>query len=470
LKSPPPFLLLLILPLTLPLGVRGQETFPGASPAFPSLSTSPAARPVAMGESYAAVSDDASALFFNPAGLAWLDQAQLSVMHVNYLGGGLYETAAFVTPFSDRIGFGLHFGFLNYGDFDRRDDFGNLTGRYTARDLSAGVGGGLEIAKGLSLGVRSAWISQTIDRNTRNGLWWDLGLLARPSKSFRIGVDLKNMGVAENGGAPPFETQWAAAWRWVEVKTLNAIWISAGASLVPHGGDRLNVGAELDHQQRIFFRAGWSPVLEDNGLGIIQGLSLGLGLRARRLQIDYAFTLQDKMGEIHRFSLSYLFPSKRSAEENLPAAIPGRKKKQNPIEPGAPTKPLPGLPPFGDNLSPQLEATPGAVPQASVTLTKEKPGKGNESLVVLSFKVEDIELLNAKQCLDRGRELEKHGQYKEALKFCLAAVEKDPNLEGGWMELGQLQVRMGLAAFEEALKQDPGNENLRRWLRNQKSR
>ncbi len=471
LKSPPLLLILLIFWISLPLGSQAQEIFSGASPAFPSLSAAPGARPVAMGESFTAVADDASALFFNPAGLAWLDQAQLSVMHVNYLGGALYETAAFATPFSNRFGFGLHVGFLNYGDFDRRNETGALLGDFTARDLSAGVGAGWEIAKGFSLGLRSAWISQSIDRNTRNGLWWDLGLLARPSKSFRIGVDLKNMGVAENGGAPPFETRWSAAWRWVEIKTLNAIWISAGAALVPHGGDRMNVGAELDHQQKIFFRAGWSPALADNGLGPLQGLSLGLGVRAHRLQVDYAFTLADKLGELHRVTLSYLFPGKHAADENLPLAIPARRKKTPAIEPGSPSTRLPVLPTPGEYPPPQPPVTAGVSPQASVTLTKEKPGKTNdESLVVLSFKVEDIELLDAKQCLTRGRELEKQGQYKEALKFCLAAVEKDPHLEGGWLEVGQLQIRMGLAAFEEALKQDPNNETLRRWLQNQRSR
>jgi tetratricopeptide (TPR) repeat protein len=90
--------------------------------------------------------------------------------------------------------------------------------------------------------------------------------------------------------------------------------------------------------------------------------------------------------------------------------------------------------------------------------------------VVLTFKVEDIELLGAAQCLEKAYELERRGQYRDALKFALAAVEKDPKLEAAWMQLGQLQVRMGLSAFEEALRLDPANENLRRWLERQKGR
>jgi len=451
-----------------------QESLPGASPAFPSLSVVAGARPEAMGESFTAVSDDASALFFNPAGLAWLPNGEISAMHVNYLKGSTYDTAAYATPFSRTFGFGLHFSFLNYGSFDRLDNQGNLTGSYTARDLSAGAGVGWEVMRNLSVGLHSSWISQTIDNTQSNGLWWDAGILAHPVRTFRLGLALKNMGVAENGGAAPFEARWGVAWRWSEDKTSNAFWIAAGAALVPHGNDKVNLGLEVDHQHRIFFRAGWAPTLEDNGLSRIQGLSFGLGADVRKIRADYAFTLQDKLGETHRFTLSFLFPGKEPAEAAQRPLLVDPTRDRRPIEPGAPSSGMNTRPAGGRNAGVSAVLPGGASAAASpgpVTLTREAtPGKNGDSIVQITFKVEDIELLDAKECLDRARKLEKQGEPNQALKYCLAAVDKDPKLEAAWIELGQLQVRMGLAAFDEALKLNPKNEYLRRWLQNQRGK
>jgi hypothetical protein len=45
----------------------------------------PGARAAGMGSAFAAVSDDATATYFNPAGLAFLDHRELSLMHSPWL-------------------------------------------------------------------------------------------------------------------------------------------------------------------------------------------------------------------------------------------------------------------------------------------------------------------------------------------------------------------------------------------------
>ena len=43
------------------------------------------ARAAAMGGAYAAISDDATALYWNPAGVAWVDGLQIEFMHSEWL-------------------------------------------------------------------------------------------------------------------------------------------------------------------------------------------------------------------------------------------------------------------------------------------------------------------------------------------------------------------------------------------------
>jgi tetratricopeptide (TPR) repeat protein len=62
--------------------------------------------------------------------------------------------------------------------------------------------------------------------------------------------------------------------------------------------------------------------------------------------------------------------------------------------------------------------------------------------------------------------MERHGKSREALKYYLAAIEKNPNDERAWILQGNLQVRMGMDAYREALRLNPQNESLRQWLEN----
>jgi hypothetical protein len=120
------------------------------------------------------------------------------------------------------------------------------------------------------------------------------------------------MGVVESGGSAPFALQWGFAYRgWSVTEKRDGLLLCAGSTYSrPHGSHRLNAGLEFNHQERFFFRIGYSPNLSSpRTLGASQGINVGAGVRIHQLQLDYAYSLGDVMGEFHRVSLSYLFPS-----------------------------------------------------------------------------------------------------------------------------------------------------------------
>ncbi|MBU2472377.1 MAG: hypothetical protein KKF20_08230, partial [Bacteroidetes bacterium] len=74
------FVIILLIVGTLPITVYSQ----GES-AVPFLLIAPNSRASGMGESGTGIADDASAIFWNPAGLAFQSGQEISITHANWL-------------------------------------------------------------------------------------------------------------------------------------------------------------------------------------------------------------------------------------------------------------------------------------------------------------------------------------------------------------------------------------------------
>ena len=78
------------------------------------------ARGMAMGGAFVASANDASALYWNPAGIARLPKGEAMVMHTNWLAGTDFDFGAIVIP----LGFGAIGGSitsLTNGDMELRN-------------------------------------------------------------------------------------------------------------------------------------------------------------------------------------------------------------------------------------------------------------------------------------------------------------------------------------------------------------
>jgi len=78
------------------------------------LSMPMGARAIAMGEAYTAQADDVSSLYWNPAGLALLNQSQASFMYSQEFQDISLSQAAVATPLENG-GLGASVSYLNYG-------------------------------------------------------------------------------------------------------------------------------------------------------------------------------------------------------------------------------------------------------------------------------------------------------------------------------------------------------------------
>lgn len=190
------------------------------STGVPFLLIGPNSRFAGMGETGAAIADDATAMHWNPAGLAFQTQGtEINFTHSPWLAGlGLsdlfYDYLAGKTYIKSIKGtIGVDLTYLNIGEVITTDEFGNRTGQdYKAYEMAFAVGYATKVSKDLGVGVVARLIYSRLSPNdlsvgnekgsgTAFSTSFDLSTLWKPSSGlgffknkFSIGANLSNLG------------------------------------------------------------------------------------------------------------------------------------------------------------------------------------------------------------------------------------------------------------------------------------
>jgi len=175
-----------------------------------SLMISPGARAAGMGEAFVGLADDATATFWNPAGLAYQYGKEIHLMHVNWLpefGNDLfYDFAAYIHHIESLGTFGLNVTYLNLGEQTHTDETGTELGKFSSNEYSIALTYGTKLAENWSVGLGMRYIRSNLaggvqvgaeqGEGVANAFSFDLATLYRlpfaPRLSF--GMNLSNMG------------------------------------------------------------------------------------------------------------------------------------------------------------------------------------------------------------------------------------------------------------------------------------
>jgi long-subunit fatty acid transport protein len=204
--------------------------------AVPFLQIEPDSRGAGMGSTGVAIADNASAIFWNPAGLAFQNQNQVSITHANWLpafNADLFYDYLVGTYHVEGIGtIGGHITFLNLGEQVRTDEFAENLGRFNSYEISAGLSYGYQLSENFALGTGLRFIyssladgevsGQKINPGSSVGL--DLAALyksnpfqvANRNASFNAGLNLSNIGpgmqYTDNAQKDPLPTVFRVGW------------------------------------------------------------------------------------------------------------------------------------------------------------------------------------------------------------------------------------------------------------------
>jgi long-subunit fatty acid transport protein len=184
----------------------------------PFLQIEPDSRAPGMGNAGVAIADNAAAIFWNPAGLAFQEEGtQIAFTHANWLPNfntDLFYDYLVGRTYIDGIGtIGAHITYLNLGEQQRTSETGQSLGTFSSYELAVGLSYAYRLNQNWALGTGLRFIysrltpnidvsGQTAKAGTSVGL--DLATLYRSNQfdlldrnaRFSFGANLSNLGPA----------------------------------------------------------------------------------------------------------------------------------------------------------------------------------------------------------------------------------------------------------------------------------
>lgn len=262
------------------------------------------AEAMSMGESQVAATDDLYASYWNPAGLAQLEQPQLALMHNEWFAGINHEFVGFALPLKGVGTIGASASYLSFGELQGRDREGNETTIFRPYDLALILSYARGFGSALAFGANAKFLREQIADESGSGIAFDLGGLYNfPDTRLSLGFNAQHAGprvkFIEEAFGLPFTFRLGAAYRlWNESLLLTTDIIRPSDNDIAIG-----VGAGYTIGNILQLRTGYKYKIGGNDLGAISGLTGGFGLTLLRFQIDYALIPFGVLGLTHRVSL-----------------------------------------------------------------------------------------------------------------------------------------------------------------------
>jgi len=134
------------------------------------------ARALGMGGAFAAVADDANALWWNPAGIARSAYSEATLSDTLYLDNVGTQYVGYIRPTPQAHGtLGASLTYLSVPGVQGTDANGNATGNLATNGYVGAVSYGLPVASGFTVGATGKLISENLGGNSGTGFAADLG-------------------------------------------------------------------------------------------------------------------------------------------------------------------------------------------------------------------------------------------------------------------------------------------------------
>lgn len=288
------------------------------------------ARAAAMGGAVRAATDDASSIYWNPAGLAGLRYRHATVTHSASYQSTFQDFIAYAQPIEpifarvtgrerdlrpDQIGtLGVALLYQNSGHIAEVDNAGVPTGdNLSPQDMALIVAWGATLARGLDAGVGIKYVSSKIKGSANAGAI-DIGGRWRTwlpgDVPYALSLSGHNLGGAlkfrEEGDPLPLMVVLGQALRPFKAVTFTLdLTASRDRSLYPSFGTEWRVPMQQGLSAAL--RAGYDGRLKGSDVDGLSGVCFGGGLGVQRFTFDYAWSPAGALGASHKLSASYRF-------------------------------------------------------------------------------------------------------------------------------------------------------------------
>lgn len=302
------------------------------------------ARASALGGGYVGLANGADALYWNPAGIAWMPKSQLMVSHSEWFANIDHEFLAVAFPMGSVGTFGLSFTALSAPEMEQTTiSQPEGTGIFfDVLDIAIGGTYARRLTDRFSFGVTAKYVYQKLFNETASTLVLDLGgYLQTGFKGMRLGMSMSNFGgkmkmdgrdliVSYNPdpnapGAPPAEAKLSTeSWplpttfrvgialdifgkerQGVFANEAQRLTLTADGNQRNDAAETLNMGLEYAWNERFFLRGGYRVNHDTEDYSA--GMGVQVPLQTWMIIADYAISNMNDLGAVHRIGIGLQF-------------------------------------------------------------------------------------------------------------------------------------------------------------------
>ena len=295
------------------------------------------ARYIGMGEASSAVVNDAYSMYWNPAGMAMIEETEFAFTSVDWIEDVSLNFISLVKPIGAQGTIGLSATILSIGEMEETTVWEpNGTGNmFDASSFSLSAGYARNWTDRFSAGIKLKYVSERIAEARSSGVAFDIGTLFRTGyRNFRVGLNISNLGqglkfsgsdlnikYSRDPNNPNYDPVNASllteeydlpltfriGCAYDLVETSMSTWTIAAEAKHPNDNvQQLSLGSEYLWNSMVALRAGYKFKYEEEGVTLGGGVILA-PTQSTALVIDYAWSDFGNLDSVHRFSFGVRF-------------------------------------------------------------------------------------------------------------------------------------------------------------------
>jgi long-subunit fatty acid transport protein len=281
------------------------------------LNVDMSARAASLGGSFVTNNDDVDVLFYNPAGMSFLEKDPVSFSFVKHLMDINLFSLAYSTEFENVGRFGSAIKYINYGSFDKADEFGNRTGEFNAGELAFILGYTNEFSENFYYGANAKVIYSSIADESSSAIALDLGINYEiPNQKLNLAAAVLNLGTQLSSYIDTKEDLPLDVAIGISKRLENLpVRLSLDFHQLNKERDELyqhlkgfSLGAEFYLSEVFTLRFGYDNEkrsdLKVGSSSGIAGFNGGLGVKISEYVFNYGYSSMGTIGAMHRIGLS----------------------------------------------------------------------------------------------------------------------------------------------------------------------
>ena len=150
---------------------------------------------VGMGGAYTSIANDATAMYWNPAGLSFHDTKEVYFNHANWIADISFDYFGITIPLNNKSVLGFNLTSVTMDEMEVTRYGNENTGEtFAAADYAIGSSYALDLTDRFSVGINGKYVQQSIANSHAKGIAIDIGTLFITPFGFTLGTSISNFG------------------------------------------------------------------------------------------------------------------------------------------------------------------------------------------------------------------------------------------------------------------------------------